>query len=98
MRDEKPGGSQIGGEGELGEPGHLALSEVRPPGRRRLRAPRVTAELKDAGIDVNHKRVERVMRRIGIEGVHLRKKVRTTRPRALRDAGARPAATGLHRE
>jgi hypothetical protein len=28
-------------------------------------APRVTAELKDAGIDVNHKRVERVMRRIG---------------------------------
>jgi transposase InsO family protein len=41
---------------------------------------RVTAELKDAGIDVNHKRVERVMRRIGIEGVHLRKKVRTTVP------------------
>lgn len=29
MRNEKPGGSQIGGEGALGEPGHLALSEVR---------------------------------------------------------------------
>jgi len=43
-------------------------------------APRVTAEPKDAGIDVNHKRVERVMRRIGIEAVHLRKKVRTTVP------------------
>jgi transposase InsO family protein len=41
---------------------------------------RVTAELKDAGIDVNHKRVERVMRRIGVQGVHLRKKVRTTVP------------------
>ncbi|MGY3204632.1 arginine repressor [Streptomyces sp. TE5632] len=42
--------------------------------------PRVTAELKAAGIDVNHKRVERVMRRIGVQGVHLRKKVRTTVP------------------
>lgn len=42
--------------------------------------PRVTVELKDAGIDVNHKRVARVMRRIGVEGVHLRKKVRTTVP------------------
>lgn len=42
--------------------------------------PRITAELKDAGIDVNHKRVARVMRRIGLQGVHLRKKVRTTVP------------------
>ncbi|MGW9412083.1 IS3 family transposase [Streptomyces diastaticus] len=41
--------------------------------------PRVTAELKAAGTDVNHKRVERVMRRIGVQGVHLRK-VRTTTP------------------
>jgi transposase InsO family protein len=42
--------------------------------------PRITAELQDAGIEVNHKRVARVMRRIGLQGVHLRKKVRTTVP------------------
>ncbi|MBC3842977.1 IS3 family transposase [Streptacidiphilus sp. 4-A2] len=43
-------------------------------------APRVTAELRDAGLRVNHKRVQRVMRRFGIIGVHLRKKHRTTVP------------------
>jgi len=43
-------------------------------------APRVTAELRDAGLRVNHKRVQRVMRRFGIVGVHLRKKHRTTVP------------------
>ena len=43
-------------------------------------APRVTAELRDAGLRVNHKRVQRVMRRFGIVGVHLRKKHRTTIP------------------
>ncbi|MFF4836957.1 IS3 family transposase [Streptomyces sp. NPDC001315] len=42
--------------------------------------PRVTAELKDTGRLVNHKRVERVMRMFNIVGVHLRKKVRTTVP------------------
>lgn len=43
-------------------------------------SPRVAAELADAGVRVNHKRVERVMRAFGIVGVHLRKKVRTTIP------------------
>ncbi|MFA1551856.1 IS3 family transposase, partial [Actinomadura chokoriensis] len=43
-------------------------------------SPRVTAELRDTGRRVNHKRVERVMRAFGIVGVHLRKKVRTTVP------------------
>jgi transposase InsO family protein len=43
-------------------------------------SPRITAELRDAGQKVNHKRIERVMRRCGIVGVHLRKKVRTTVP------------------
>ncbi len=43
-------------------------------------APRVTAELRDAGVSVNHKRVARVMRRAGVVGLHLRKKVRTTIP------------------
>ncbi|MBT2468205.1 IS3 family transposase [Streptomyces sp. ISL-66] len=42
--------------------------------------PRVTAELREAGMPVNHKRVERVMRAFGIVGLHLRKKVRTTVP------------------
>ncbi|MEU6540945.1 IS3 family transposase [Streptomyces sp. NPDC047000] len=43
-------------------------------------APRVTAELRDAGVRVNHKRVARIMRSRGIVGFHLRKKVRTTIP------------------
>lgn len=43
-------------------------------------SPRVTAELRDAGLDVNRKRVERVMREQGIVGVHLHKMVRTTIP------------------
>ncbi|KAF0957255.1 hypothetical protein MLGJGCBP_00144 [Rhodococcus sp. T7] len=51
-------------------------------------APRVTAELRDAGIEVNHQRVERVMREQGIVGVHLRKPVRTTIPAP--DAAAVP--------
>ncbi|GLY73883.1 hypothetical protein Airi01_021500 [Actinoallomurus iriomotensis] len=41
---------------------------------------RITAELRDAGQQVNHERVERVMRIFGIVGVHLRRKVRTTVP------------------
>ncbi|GAA2214152.1 hypothetical protein GCM10009850_096160 [Nonomuraea monospora] len=43
-------------------------------------SPRVTAELRARGRRVNHKRVARVMRRCGIVGLHLRKKVRTTVP------------------
>ncbi|WP_345376834.1 IS3 family transposase, partial [Promicromonospora umidemergens] len=44
-------------------------------------APRITPELADkTGRPVNEKRVARVMRRFGIVGLHLRKKVRTTVP------------------
>jgi transposase InsO family protein len=43
-------------------------------------SPRITADLRDAGRGVNHKRIERVMRVFGIVGVHLRRKVRTTVP------------------
>ncbi len=43
-------------------------------------APRVTAELRDGGMRVNHKRVQRVMRQFGIVGIRLRKKHRTTVP------------------
>ncbi|WP_345608803.1 IS3 family transposase, partial [Streptomonospora salina] len=43
-------------------------------------APRITAELREQGHVINHKRVERLMRTAGIEGLHLRRKVRTTVP------------------
>lgn len=42
--------------------------------------PRMTPELRDRGWDVNHKRVERLMRVHGIVGVHKPPKVRTTIP------------------
>jgi transposase InsO family protein len=41
-------------------------------------APRITAELHDAGQQVNHKRVARVMRRSGVQGLRLRRRCRTT--------------------
>jgi transposase InsO family protein len=41
-------------------------------------APRVTAELRDTGLPVNHKRVARVMRRYRIQGLRLRRRVTTT--------------------
>jgi transposase InsO family protein len=43
-------------------------------------APRITAELRDNGVAVNHKRVARVMRRFGVQGLRLRRRVRTTVP------------------
>lgn len=41
-------------------------------------APRITAELRDEGERINHKRVARIMRTIGLEGVRLRRLHRTT--------------------
>ncbi|ROR46444.1 transposase InsO family protein [Kitasatospora cineracea] len=43
-------------------------------------SPRVTAELRETGPRVNHKRVARVMRTYSIVGVRLRRRVRTTVP------------------
>ncbi|MGY3676773.1 transposase InsO family protein [Streptomyces sp. TE33382] len=43
-------------------------------------APRITAELCDEGERINHKRVARVMRTIGLAGVCLRRRHRTTVP------------------
>ena len=40
--------------------------------------PRVTAELREGGERVNHKRVARVMRSIGLQGLRLRRRHRTT--------------------
>ena len=41
-------------------------------------APRITAELHDKGMRVNRKRVARVMRRFGVQGLRLRRRVQTT--------------------
>ncbi|MFF2820495.1 IS3 family transposase [Kitasatospora cineracea] len=43
-------------------------------------SPRATAELRETGTRVNHKRVARVMRTHGIVGIRLRRRVRTTVP------------------
>ncbi len=43
-------------------------------------APRITAQLHDEGLAVNHKRVARVMRRHRIQGLRLRRRVQTTIP------------------
>ena len=40
--------------------------------------PRITAELRDGGERINHKRIARVMRSIGLAGVRLRRRHRTT--------------------
>ncbi|MEE1757900.1 IS3 family transposase [Streptomyces sp. SP18BB07] len=40
--------------------------------------PRITAELREAGQRVNHKRIARVMREAGLSGVRLRRRHRTT--------------------
>lgn len=40
--------------------------------------PRITAELREAGHRVNHKRVARIMRGIGLSGLRLRRRHRTT--------------------
>lgn len=40
--------------------------------------PRITAELRDDGEGINHKRIARVMRSIGLAGVRLRRRHRTT--------------------
>jgi transposase InsO family protein len=41
-------------------------------------APRITAELRDDGLAINHKKVARVMRRHRIQGLRLRRRVQTT--------------------
>lgn len=50
-------------------------------------APRIHAELRDAGVHVSRKRVERLMRAAGLVGVSRRKAARTT----FRDERVRPA-------
>ncbi|PZG80384.1 hypothetical protein C1I97_35970 [Streptomyces sp. NTH33] len=51
-----------------------------PSGTAPKAVPRITAELRDGGERVNHKRVGRVMRKFGITGLRLRKRQVTTVP------------------
>ncbi|WP_443031760.1 IS3 family transposase [Streptomyces sp. 3211] len=53
-------------------------------------APRITAELHDEGVRINHKRVARIMRTIGLEGLRLRRQHRIT----LEDPTAEGAGSG----
>jgi transposase InsO family protein len=62
--------------------------------RRRYGAPRVTAALWRQGVEVNEKRVARLMAELGIAGICGRRKLRTTR----RDPSHRPAADLVERD
>jgi len=57
-------------------------------------APRVHAELRDDGVSVGKKRVARLMRAIGLQGVHRRRRARTTR----QDKAAAPAPDLVDRD
>ena len=57
-------------------------------------SPRVTAELREAGMVVNEKKVARVMRKFQVAGIRLSRKVRTTVP----EPAARPVPDLFHRD
>ena len=61
--------------------------------KRRYGVPRVTATLWREGVKINRKRVARLMCLVGIQGVHGRRKMVTTR----RDPNAKPAADLVQR-
>jgi len=61
--------------------------------RGRYGVPRVTAQLWRGGTPVNHKRVERIMADLGLQGACGRRKLRTT----VRDPAAAPAADLVQR-
>lgn len=70
------------------------IRRVHKASRGRYGEPRVTAQLAREGTPVNHKRVERLMRKNGLQGRCGRKKVRTT----IRDPKAVPAADLVERQ
>lgn len=57
-------------------------------------SPRNHAELRDEGVHVSCKRVARLMKAAGLQGVSRRKHARTT----IRQAGARPAPDLVDRD
>ncbi|HEY6686002.1 MAG TPA: IS3 family transposase [Propionibacteriaceae bacterium] len=64
------------------------IEEIWERSRRTYGAPRVHAMLAREGIRVGRKRVERLMRQLGIQGAHLHEHWKTTRQD--RDAAAAP--------
>jgi len=70
------------------------ISEIHLWSRGTYGAPRIHAELKERGAHVGRKRVARLMKDAGLEGVSRRKKVFTTR----RDPDARPAPDLIDRD
>ncbi|WP_406326791.1 IS3 family transposase [Streptomyces sp. NBC_00203] len=56
--------------------------------------PRITAELREGGECVNHKRIARIMRQVGLAGLRLRRKHRTT----IADPAAAKAADLIGRD
>ena len=69
------------------------MQEIHAGSRGTYGAPRIHAELVEAGVAVGRKRVARVMREAGIAGVSRRRGPRTTR----REVQARPAPDRVER-
>lgn len=70
------------------------MREIHAFSRGSYGKPRMYAELRDEGIQVNHKRVTRLMKLEGLVGATRRKKWRTTK----RDRSARPAPDLVQRD
>ncbi len=70
------------------------IQKIHRESRGTYGAPRIHAELKDDGEHVGIKRVERLMRLAGLEGISRRRKRKTT----WRDANARPALDLVQRD
>ncbi len=70
------------------------IREIHRFSRQTYGRPRIYAELRDEGVVVNHKRVARLMKLAGLEGVSRRRKWRTTK----RDREARPAPDLVERD
>ncbi|MBP5942185.1 transposase [Streptomyces sp. LBUM 1476] len=81
-----------GADAELAE--RIAGIHAEPDGT--YGAPRVTAELRDDGVRVNHKRVARVIR-AGASSASTRARRFAPPSRNVSDPGAGPVATRLHR-
>jgi putative transposase len=70
------------------------IQKIHAESRATYGVPRIHAELRDRGFHVGRKRVERLMRLAGLEGISRRKKRKTT----WRDASARPALDLVQRD
>jgi putative transposase len=70
------------------------IREIHRFSRETYGRPRICAELRERGLTANHKRVARLMRHAGLEGVSRRKKWRTT----TRAEDARPAPDLVDRD